>query len=81
MLEAGQRHLLEQLRVGGERDLGPVEATAIGNILIQAIADGQLSSLDDLRKTVGGSFPVEEFLPSGKPEWVEAFERFEKIRK
>lgn len=59
---------------------GPVEATAIGNILIQAIAGGQLSSLADLRKTVGDSFPVTEFQPSGKPEWVEAFERFEKIR-
>jgi rhamnulokinase len=59
---------------------GPVEATAIGNILIQAIADGQLSSLADLRKTVGGSFPVVEFLPSGNPEWAEAFEQFEKIR-
>lgn len=59
---------------------GPVEATAIGNILIQAIASGQLSSLADLRKTVGDSFPVAAFQPSGKPEWVEAFERFKKIR-
>jgi len=59
---------------------GPVEATAIGNILIQAIAAGQISSLADLRKTVGNSFPVEEFQPSGKPEWSEAFDRFEKIR-
>jgi len=59
---------------------GPVEATAIGNILIQAIAGGQLSSLADLRKTVGDSFPIVEFQPSGKPEWMEAFDRFEKIR-
>lgn len=59
---------------------GPVEATAIGNILIQAIAGGQLSSLSDLRKTVGASFPVAEFQPSGKPEWAEAFDRFGKIR-
>ncbi len=60
---------------------GPVEATAIGNILIQAIAGGEISSLADLRKTVERSFPVEEFLPSGKPEWAGAFDRFEHIRR
>lgn len=59
---------------------GPVEATAIGNILVQAIADGKLESLDGVRETVRKSVPIAEFQPSGKPEWNDAFARFEKIR-
>ena len=59
---------------------GPVEATAIGNILVQAIADGKLNSLAALRETVRSSFPIREFQPSGEPEWKSAFDRFEKLR-
>lgn len=59
---------------------GPVEATAIGNILVQAIADGKLASLDGVRETVRKSVPIAEFQPSGKPEWNDAFAWFEKIR-
>jgi len=59
---------------------GPVEATAIGNILIQAIVDERLASLNDLRKTVRASFPIHEFTPSGDPAWAAAIERFKKLR-
>jgi rhamnulokinase len=43
---------------------GPVEATAIGNILIQALALGQLESSGHLRRIVENSFPTQTFLPS-----------------
>ncbi|MFZ4775367.1 MAG: rhamnulokinase [Terrimicrobiaceae bacterium] len=59
---------------------GPVEATAIGNILLQAVADGKLASLAELRGTVRNSVPGAEFQPSGNPDWAAAFARFEKIR-
>lgn len=59
---------------------GPVEATAIGNILVQAVADGKLASLAEVRETVGKSVPIAAFQPSGNPEWEAAFARFEKIR-
>ena len=42
---------------------GPVEATAIGNILAQAIADGKLDSLERGRSIVKASFPVETYEP------------------
>ena len=45
---------------------GPVEATAIGNVLIQARAAGELGSLADLRRAVRESFPVTRFDP--RPE-------------
>lgn len=57
---------------------GPVEATAIGNILIQALALGHLESSTHLRQIVEASFPTRTFKPgSGFPEEVRA--RFQKL--
>ncbi len=55
---------------------GPVEATAIGNLLLQAIALGHLSSLDALRQTVRASFPVQTFEPLDPDLWKAARARF-----
>lgn len=60
---------------------GPVEATAIGNILVQAVADGKLGSLAALRETVRRSFPITEFRPSGNPEWESALARFASLKR
>lgn len=60
---------------------GPVEATAIGNILIQALACGQLASLAELRATVKASFPIAEFTPADGPAWEAAARRLGEIRK
>ncbi|MCE5256732.1 MAG: rhamnulokinase [Spirochaetaceae bacterium] len=55
---------------------GPVEATAIGNILVQAIALGELGGLSQLREVVRNSFTATTFVP-GEPElWEEAYNRF-----
>ena len=43
-------------RTGKAINAGPVEATAIGNIMAQMLADGLFPSLDEARKTVGKSF-------------------------
>lgn len=58
---------------------GPVEATAIGNLLIQAIALGHLDTLDTLRKTVRESFPVETFEPRDAGVWQTAEDRFAQL--
>src|SRR5699024_3171667 len=53
-------------RTGRTVIAGPVEATAIGNLLIQARAVGEVSpdaSLSDLRTIVRNSFPVVEYAP------------------
>ena len=42
---------------------GPVEATAIGNILIQALALGHLESAGHLRRIVENSFPTQTYIP------------------
>jgi sugar (pentulose or hexulose) kinase len=43
---------------------GPVEATAIGNIVIQAIAAGELESVAQARELVASSFPVITYEPA-----------------
>jgi rhamnulokinase len=56
---------------------GPTEATAVGNILIQAIAMGQLSSLEDVRRVVRRSFPVTNYDCKEESTWRDAYERFQ----
>ena len=55
---------------------GPVEATAIGNVLIQAIALGHLESLGALRETVRASFPVVTYQPAVSKTWEAAYQRY-----
>ncbi|HOK04543.1 MAG TPA: rhamnulokinase family protein [Victivallales bacterium] len=43
---------------------GPVEATAIGNIIAQGMASGIISSLQQGRKIISQSFPLDTFKPS-----------------
>ncbi len=51
---------------------GPVEATALGNILVQAIAKKEISSMEDGRALVKRSFLVEEYLPGeASGQWEE----------
>ena len=54
---------------------GPVEATAIGNILMQAIALNHLSSLHEARILVRESFPLTTFEPRSRDGWDEAYRR------
>ena len=58
---------------------GPVEATAAGNIGIQAIALGQVESLNALRKIVRDSFPLHTFQPLDSERWQEAYDRFTQL--
>lgn len=55
---------------------GPVEATAIGNILLQALAHGSVASLRDIRSVVAHSFSPVVYEPIGVEEWEGAFDRF-----
>lgn len=54
---------------------GPVEATAIGNVLMQAIGLGNLSSLSEAREVVRASFEVEEYHPASNNGWEEAYKK------
>lgn len=58
---------------------GPAEATAIGNVLIQAIGSGVLAGLDEARAVVRRSFPAQVVEPRPSAEWDGAYERFRRL--
>jgi sugar (pentulose or hexulose) kinase len=58
---------------------GPVEATAIGNILVQAMAMGRIKSLDDLRAVVRQNFPVKRYEPRDAAAWDSDYQRYLQI--
>ncbi len=58
---------------------GPVEATAIGSIVVQAIADGRFESLAKAREYVARTFPARRFVPRPDSRWQESLERQEKM--
>ena len=57
---------------------GPIEATAIGNIMMQAVADGAVANIDEARQVIRSSFEVTEYLPTSRnaTEWNDAYGRF-----
>lgn len=58
---------------------GPVEATAIGNILMQAIGMKHLDSLAEAREVVRASFKPETYEPKNTEDWEQAYSRFQKV--
>ena len=58
---------------------GPVEATAIGNVMMQAVSAGDLGSIAEAREVIRHSFEVEEYTPQNPAEWDEAYARFQRL--
>ena len=60
---------------------GPAEATAVGNILVQAMATGLVASPAEIRAIIRRSFELRTYAPSGSgAAWDEAGSRFRQIR-
>jgi rhamnulokinase len=57
---------------------GPVEATALGNLLTQVRASGELSSLAEMREVVRASSAVHRYEPAA---WEGVADRFASLRK
>jgi rhamnulokinase len=75
----GKNELLCQMTAdatGRRVVVGPYEATALGNALVQAMAAGDVADLTDLRKIVARSFELKTFQPTGVEAWNAAAERF-----
>ncbi len=58
---------------------GPVEATALGNGIVQAIADGVFASLQQARRAIGASFPCTIYQPRHCEVWSRHRERYHEI--
>ena len=59
---------------------GPAEATAIGNVLIQAIGSGALAGLDEARAVVRRSFRTRVIEPASNVGWDAAYERYRRLQ-
>lgn len=58
---------------------GPEEATLAGNLLVQAMALGELASLEEARTVVRASFVPTVYEPTPSAEWDEARQRFAEL--
>ena len=59
---------------------GPVEATAMGNVMVQVFAQGRVGSLKEIRAVVRDSFQASTYEPGGDTdEWSGLCERFSKL--
>jgi sugar (pentulose or hexulose) kinase len=57
---------------------GPAEATATGNILMQARATGQIKTLDEARALVRNSFELKEYQPQNPSLWQKQYKKVHK---
>lgn len=58
---------------------GPIEASAIGNILVQMQAMGDIKSIEEARAIVRDSFPVETYEARDADVWDQAYKRYRSI--
>lgn len=58
---------------------GPVEATALGNIILQLKALGEIKSVSEGRKIIAKTENTKKYAPVHTPEWDEAYERYVNI--
>jgi rhamnulokinase len=58
---------------------GPTEASEVGNLLVQAMALGELSSLEDARAVVAESFSPVLYEPRQRGPWDDAYQRFGRL--
>jgi rhamnulokinase len=60
---------------------GPIEASSIGNILVQAMALGRIKDLKQIRNIVKASFPIVTYSPEDKELWDKAYDVFKNLIK
>jgi sugar (pentulose or hexulose) kinase len=58
---------------------GPVEATAIGNIMMQAVATGDIGSIAEGREIVKQSFDVVTYDPQETDQWEEVYQQYREL--
>ena len=77
-----QNELLNQLTADctGRRVVaGPTEATAAGNVMVQAIGSGLVPNLAEARQVVKASFPVKTVEQTNNTGWNQAYEKFKTL--
>ena len=55
---------------------GPVEGTAMGNMLMQAKASGMVEDMFAMRRIVANSVSLQTYMPKDKEKWDSAYEKY-----
>jgi sugar (pentulose or hexulose) kinase len=55
---------------------GPSDASALGNILVQLLADRQISGIEEGKRLIADSFPIAAYAPAGIDAWNERYGEF-----
>ena len=79
-----QNKLLSQLTadaIGKTVVTGPIEATASGNILVQAMGTGAVKSLEEAREIIRNSFEMLTYQPNESPKLESAYKLYKDISK
>ena len=79
-----QNELLNQMTAdstGCEVIAGPIEATGVGNVVVQMMAAGEVSSLADARQLIADSFEPKRYEPRQTSHWEEAYGKMLEIGK
>ena len=61
--------------IGRKVVAGPIEATAMGNIMLQAIATGQIKSLAEGRELIRNSVELKEYFPEDSERWNREYDK------
>jgi rhamnulokinase len=59
---------------------GPIEATIIGNVVMQAVGLGHIKNLEEARQIIRNSFDLETYTPQQSDLWDRQFDRFMKLK-
>jgi sugar (pentulose or hexulose) kinase len=60
---------------------GPIEATALGNIAVQAIAMKKIKDINEARKIIKKSFPIDVYDSENTESWNDAYKKFLEVTK
>jgi sugar (pentulose or hexulose) kinase len=78
-----QNRLLNQMTadaLGRQVVAGPVEATVIGNAIVQLIALGEIAGVEEARDMLRRSVETQVYEPKHRSAWEEAYERFKDVK-
>ena len=58
---------------------GPIEATAVGNLMVQARYSGEVKDWEEMRQIISRSFDIEEYRPRIGELWEKVYSKFRGI--
>lgn len=62
-------------------ETGPIEATSLGNVLVQAMAAGAIKDISEGRQVIKNSFDITKYEPTDSDVWDKAYDKWKNLIK